>query len=585
MKRRAIALLLALAVAAGVLPLQVCAVDSTQKLVAITFDDGPGKYTDELLDGLAERGVVVTFFMQGCNAERYPSVVQRAYEAGHQIASHTYDHPYLTKLSTSEIRSQVSKTASILNEAIGVSNTYMLRPPYGAYNDTVLSTIGTPAIYWSLDTRDWESRDAEKVYAQIVSNVKDGDIILLHDLYSSSVEGALRGIDALLEQGYELVTVRELLRRRGVQAEAGEIYFSARKNTVNLPGISQPTVTVTAVDGGQLVTLSADAGATIYYTLDGTAPTSGSSVYVEPFVLETGATVKAFAALDLNGGRSQVTTAEVELPRAQAPVISQENGQVTITAVGTVYYTLDGSEPTEASTVYTGPFQVAAGTWIRAFSGPAQAGQRSSLESCLLYSARGNGFSDVEPGSWYYSAVDAVVANGWMTTDGTTFSPEEALTRGMLASVLYRLSGSPDTAGTLQYSDVSDASPDWKAIVWASEQGIVTGYADGTFHPDDPVTREELAVMLYRLWPDRETPGAQQDVLDGYEDAGSVRAYALDAMRWAVGAGLIKGTSETVLAPEADTTRAQMAVIALRYQAMVQSASSAADESGEGSGQ
>ena len=115
------------------------------KLVAVTFDDGPGQYTDGLLDELAKRDVVVTFFVQGCNAERYSSVIKKAYEAGHQIASHTYNHPNLVTLSTAEVQNQLNKTSNILNQAIGVENTYMLRPPYGSYNANVLAVSGVPA--------------------------------------------------------------------------------------------------------------------------------------------------------------------------------------------------------------------------------------------------------------------------------------------------------------------------------------------------------------------------------------------------------------------------------------------------------
>jgi peptidoglycan/xylan/chitin deacetylase (PgdA/CDA1 family) len=569
MKKRGFALLLTLALLLGCLPTTTLAAEQTQKLVAITFDDGPSKYTDGLLDALAQRDVVVTFFMQGCNAENYPSVVKKAYEAGHQIASHTYDHPYLTSLSTASVQSQVSKTVSILNNATGQTNSYFLRPPYGSYNSSVLATIATPAILWSVDTRDWESRNADAVYNQIVSNTKDGDIVLMHDLYASTIEGALRGIDYLKSQGFELVTVSELLRRRGVTATSGKTYSSARSGS-DLPGISVPSVTVTGVEGGQQVTLTADSGTTIYYTTDGSTPTSQSTRYTGPFVLTKAATVRAFAARNLNGQRSRIATAQVEAPRAAVPVISVTDDLVTIQSAGTAYYTIDGTAASTQSTVYTGPFRVSPGTVIRAISGPDALGHRESLSTTVYVSTLGNVFSDVLPGAWYAANVDQAVADGLMPLDGTVFSPESPVTRGMLASVLYRLSGSPEATNFMPYSDVTVGSADYDAIAWAAACGVLTGYADGTFRPDDNVTREQLAVMLYRLHSSDGLIYDDPAILAVFDDSDTVRSYAVSAVSWAVEQGLLTGTSATTLSPAATTTRAQLATLILRYQAKLE---------------
>ena len=200
MKKRGAALLLALVVMLGFIPPTHAAAVPRQKLAAITFDDGPGPYTDGLLDELAKRGVVVTFFMQGRNAERYSAVVKKAYEAGHQIASHTYDHPMLTGLSDTAIQNQLTATANVLNRATGGNHSYMVRPPYGSTDTRVLSALHAPAILWSVDTRDWESRNADAVCRRIVNDTKDGSIVLLHDIHATTIPGALRGIDALLDQ-------------------------------------------------------------------------------------------------------------------------------------------------------------------------------------------------------------------------------------------------------------------------------------------------------------------------------------------------------------------------------------------------
>ena len=265
-KKRMPALLLTLVLLVGMTPVRAEA--AGQKLAAITFDDGPGPYTDNLLDELAKRNVPVTFFMQGYRAAQYPAVVKKAYEAGHQIASHTYDHPSLTKIGDKAIQKQVSTTAAILNQAVGGNYSYMVRPPYGSVNARVLKALNVPAVLWSVDTLDWKSLNADAVCQHILNDTKDGSIILLHDIHATSIPGALRGIDALRSQGYELVTVSELLRRRGKEAVPGTKYFSAY-GTSTLPGISKPAIVPTETENGRVITLTADAGTKIYYTTDG----------------------------------------------------------------------------------------------------------------------------------------------------------------------------------------------------------------------------------------------------------------------------------------------------------------------------
>lgn len=213
----------------------------SDKLLAITFDDGPSKYTYWLLDRLKERNVKATFFIVGSRANTYFDVIERMYDEGHQIAGHTFNHTYLTKVSGETVRDEVEKTRIYL-AAAGGDRTYYVRCPGGLMNSTVKSNINAPIISWSVDPEDWKYKDAERVKNHIVSAAKDGDIILVHDLYKTSVEGAVEAIDILIEQGYEFVTVEELLYRRGITPQNGTVYSSAPNKGTNLPAKEDSTL-------------------------------------------------------------------------------------------------------------------------------------------------------------------------------------------------------------------------------------------------------------------------------------------------------------------------------------------------------
>lgn len=571
MRERTLALLLALALLTGMMPVRVKAAE-TQKLAAITFDDGPGPYTDSLLDGLAKRNVPVTFFMVGYRAARYPGIVKKAYEAGHQIASHTYDHPSLTKTGDRAIQKQISATASILNQAVGGTHSYMVRPPYGNADARVLKALNAPAVLWSVDTLDWKSRNADAVYQHIVNDARDGSIILLHDIHATSIPGALRGIDALLSQGYELVTVSELLRRRGKEAVPGTKYFSAY-GTSTLPGISSPSITSSGTENGRMVTLTADTGAKIYYTTDGTAPTSKSTVYTGPFPLEGAATVKAFAALDLNGARSQVSALTLEEAQARTPDITLQNGLIALSGKGEIHYTLDGSAPTADSPRYTGPMAIPGNTVIRA--AVIQSGGRSSPVRSLTYTESGNLFSDIRPDAWYYHAADGAVSRGWMPAEGTAFFPERVVTRREAAEVVHRMAGRPKASAAVSGPDLKETDPAYAALAWAVEQRLLTPYADGTIRPNTPITREQLAALLFRTFGGTSQPA--HSMLYMFLDWETVESDHREAMDWAVSGGLfdglLNGLSDAMLFPHRAVTRGQLASVVMRCQENGQPAS------------
>lgn len=177
-------------------------------------------------------------------------------------------------------------------------------------------------------------------------------------------------------------------------------------------------------------------------------------------------------------------------------------------------------------------------------------------------------FTDVSSGAWYAAAVAYVHQRGWMTgTSSNLFSPYLPISRSMAATILHRLAGSPQ-AGAPTFPDVEDNTWYTQAVAWAAEEDIVLGYDDGTFGPQDPVTREQLAALLYRYarYQGYDTSGRAS--LSGYTDAAQVSSYARTAMAWAVDTGLLTGRTQTTLVPGGTATRAELAVILERFAAL-----------------
>lgn len=197
-----------------------------EKYVALTFDDGPRRGTTErLLDGLKERGAKATFFLIGRQVEDNAGLVTRMAEEGHQIGNHTWSHQRLDGVLPDAAAQEVTRTEAALEALLG-GGEYWLRPPYGQVAEG--ANFGVPMVKWSVDPRDWESRNTEKVTRAILDSVEPGSIILLHDIYPTSVEAALRVVDKLQEEGYWFVTVEELLWLNGVTPEAGRMYRTGK---------------------------------------------------------------------------------------------------------------------------------------------------------------------------------------------------------------------------------------------------------------------------------------------------------------------------------------------------------------------
>ncbi len=179
--------------------------------IAITFDDGPSsRYTGRLLDGLKERNVKASFFLIGENAEESPVLVERIYKEGHLIGNHTYSHVQMTHLSEEAAVREIEKTDQVISAITGEHVAYM-RPPFGAWQRELEVRMEVLPVLWSVDPLDWTTENVDEIVSKVVTEVEEGDIILLHDCYASSVEAALRIVDILQKEGYEFVTVDRLL--------------------------------------------------------------------------------------------------------------------------------------------------------------------------------------------------------------------------------------------------------------------------------------------------------------------------------------------------------------------------------------
>lgn len=202
-------------------------IDPDKKMVALTFDDGPGPYTQAIINCLKKNNGRATFFVVGERIDTYSDELESAFKNGNEIANHTYSHPNLTKLNKTKIKSEISKTDKKVKTITGIS-TSLLRTPGGSVNSTVKSAAGKPIILWSIDTLDWKTRNKTKTINSVMNNVKDGDIILMHDIHKPTKEAALELIPKLKKKGYQLVTVSELAQYRGYKLKNGTVYNSFR---------------------------------------------------------------------------------------------------------------------------------------------------------------------------------------------------------------------------------------------------------------------------------------------------------------------------------------------------------------------
>ena len=202
--------------------------DPSKPMLALTFDDGPSAHTERLLDAFAAYGGKGTFYVVGNMLDGRPDTLRRMAAEGHEIGGHSWNHRQLTKLGTEELTDQLMSTRSKIYEITGTDATTM-RPPYGSCNDQVKAKageLGIALINWSVDTLDWKYKNADTVYQAVMDGAKDGAIILCHDLHKTTVDAMEQAIPALIAEGYQLVTVTELLTSDGGTINAGKLYYN-----------------------------------------------------------------------------------------------------------------------------------------------------------------------------------------------------------------------------------------------------------------------------------------------------------------------------------------------------------------------
>ena len=258
--------------------------------IAFTFDDGPGEYTDELLDCLEENNAHATFFMLGQNVGSWESTVQRMADIGCEIGSHSWDHPNLYDLSMDSVAKQFSDTDAALEKACG-QKASVARAPYGNWSDDIISTVGKPFFTWSLDSLDWSYLDVNKDYDAVMNgDLTDGSIILMHDIHEPSVQAAIKMIPELVQKGYKLMTVSELAAAKGVTLQGANysdfwdsslqkgIVAGYSGNTTDTSGDESTDGTDTSTDGSTDTSDgSSDDGSSDDESLDDGSSDDGSS--------------------------------------------------------------------------------------------------------------------------------------------------------------------------------------------------------------------------------------------------------------------------------------------------------------------
>ena len=210
-------------------------VDPSKPMIALTFDDGPNDSTsgDRIVETLEKHGAKGTFFMVGNNAVKFPDKIKKRAEKGMELGNHTWDH---TKYGENVSAEDIKKCTEEIDKMASPAKVTAFRSPGGVTTENILNECkneGLPAYYWSIDTEDWQSRNADAVYNQVIGKVKDGDIVLMHEIYDSTADAVDRIVPKLIEEGYQLVTCSELVQAKSGNPPAPGTQYATATTTLN----------------------------------------------------------------------------------------------------------------------------------------------------------------------------------------------------------------------------------------------------------------------------------------------------------------------------------------------------------------
>ena len=201
-------------------------IDTNKKIIALTFDDGPNYNTSKILEILNKYNVSATFFVLGSEISGNEKILETMNEYGMEIGNHTYSHKLMTKMDNEHIIKEIKDTNELIYSVIG-KYPKVVRPSYGSFNKKIKESINMPIIIWDIDTLDWKSHNSSKIVSRIMNKVSDGDIILMHDIYSATVKAVEIVVPKLLSEGYQIVSVSELFYYKNIELENGKVYGKA----------------------------------------------------------------------------------------------------------------------------------------------------------------------------------------------------------------------------------------------------------------------------------------------------------------------------------------------------------------------
>ena len=203
-------------------------IDKNKPMIAFTFDDGPNYNTAKIVNILAKYNARATFFVLGSRIAENENIIKKMVANNMEIGNHTYSHKLLSRLPASKIKEEIAKTNKLIFSITGTTPS-LVRPSYGSFSKKIKKSIKYPLIIWNIDTMDWKYHNSEKIANNILRKAKDGDIILMHDIYSATVNAVDIVVPKLIEKGYQIVTVSELFYYKDITLEKGKVYGYAKK--------------------------------------------------------------------------------------------------------------------------------------------------------------------------------------------------------------------------------------------------------------------------------------------------------------------------------------------------------------------